>query len=638
MCGIVGCFERNRAVNENVLRRMTNSLAHRGPDDFGLTQLSEVSGGGSLGLGHQRLSIIDLSPGGHQPMRYKHLTVVFNGEIFNYKTVREKLMGYGYSFATDSDTEVILIAFFHWGLACVSEFRGMWAFAIWDANQQKVFLCRDRMGVKPLYWYRKGDVFLFASELKAFHEHPSFEKELDSEACSLYFRYSYIPAPFSIFKHAKKLNPGTYLIVDSELNMREETYWEMDRYFAQGAEEKRHWLSRSEDEVVDELEEVLTDAFKLRMVADVPVGMFLSGGIDSSLVTALLQKDSATPLKTFTIGFHEKKYNEAEWAKKVALHLGTDHTELYCSPAEAFNVIERLPTLYDEPFGDSSAIPTFLVSQLARRSVTVALSADGGDEQFCGYPRYLKVKRIHDVPYSLRKGLGTLLSYLPPVTFSRAHTLLGNRNPRWNNLEDKYSKMVIGLTKRAPSSQFDVLKSYFQDHELLALGMNASSRWAPQPWKETDVVTELMRIDLHYSLIDDMLVKVDRASMAVGLESREPFLDNRVLEYSSRMPIEWKFRDGKTKYILRKILYRYVPQHLVDRKKMGFEVPIHTWFKNELKPVYQHYLDGKRLRQTGVFNATYVEELVRKYFRGDLVDANKLWLLCNFEMWREKWM
>ena len=322
----------------------------------------------------------------------------YNGEVYNYQENQKRTLDAGYTFQSDSDTEVILRAFHKWGVDCVKKFRGMWAPAIWDKRDKKLFLCRDRMGVKPLYWYQKDGVFLFASEIKSFHRHPGFRKELNTDAVGLYFKYGYIPAPHCIFNFAHKVEPGSYLIIDNDQAIGHHRYWDIDDDFAKGHKEKGQWLARSEAEVADELETILTDSFKLRMVADVPVGMFLSGGIDSSLVSALLQKEYSTPLKTFTIGFPEKKYNEAEWAKKIARHLGTDHTELYCTPKEAFDVIGSLSDMYDEPFGDSSAIPTFLVSRLARQHVTVALSADGGDEQFCGYPRYLNVKNMNRIP------------------------------------------------------------------------------------------------------------------------------------------------------------------------------------------------------------------------------------------------
>jgi asparagine synthase (glutamine-hydrolysing) len=512
----------------------------------------------------------------------------------------------------------------------------MWAFAIWDKKERRLILCRDRMGVKPLYWYFKDGLFMFTSELKAFHKHPRFKKELDPQATALYFKYSYIPSPHCIFANAGKLEPGCYLVVNENQEFRTHRYWNIDDYFSKGRAEKKHWSNRPEREVADELEAVLLEGFKLRMVSDVPVGMFLSGGIDSSLVTALLQKEYSNPLKTFTIGFQEKSHNEAVWAKKIATHLGTDHTELYCSPKEAFDVIPKLSEIYDEPFGDSSGIPTFLVSRLARQKVKVALSADGGDEQFCGYPRYLNVARMARLPF--RKSLASVLQLISPSVATQSYRMLRFALPDWKNFEDKYSKMRTAMQEKEGTSQFDVTKSYFLRSDLRQLGVKDVDVAGGVVGEAGDVITELMRMDMKHSLIDDMLAKVDRASMSLSLENRDPLLDNKIVEYSSRMPIELKYRNGKTKYILRQILYKYVPQHLVDRPKMGFEIPIHDWFKQDLKPVYMDYLNKERIRRGGLFNEQYIEKLCTDYFDNKMVDAHKLWLLCTFEMWREKWM
>jgi asparagine synthase (glutamine-hydrolysing) len=636
MCGIAGFFELSSQGDEGVLRQMTDTMTHRGPDDKGY-QLFR-SNDFAVGLGQRRLSIIDLSPRGHQPMSLFNLTITYNGEIYNFKEVRNELQRAGYAFQSDSDTEVILAAFHRWGPASMNKFRGMWAFAIWDQSTQKLFLCRDRMGVKPLYWYKRGNVLLFGSELKSFHKHPGFLKEINSEALGMYFKYSYVPSPHCIFGNTEKLAPGTYLEVNSKLEIQRHTYWNIDDYYTKGHEEKRLWMKRPVSEIAEELEQILTEGFKLRMVSDVPVGMFLSGGIDSSLVTALLQKEYTTPLKTFTIGFHEKKYNEADWAKKIAKQLGTDHTELYCSPKEAFEVIGKLSDIYDEPFGDSSAIPTYLVSALARRHVTVALSADGGDEQFCGYPRYLKASTIHSLPYPLRRSASLLMKMISPATISSIYSKLRPGASGWHNLEDKYAKFVTSLGQRKLTDEFDALKSYFRDNELVQMKVKPVSKNVNELSRQLDSITELMRVDMSFSLTDDMLVKVDRASMAVGLESREPFLDNKIIEYSSQMPSSFKYHEGKTKYILRKILYKYISPELVDRKKMGFEVPIHDWFKNDLKPIYENYLSEDRIKREGLFDSTYVKALTSRYFDGKPIDAHKLWLLCTFEMWREKWM
>jgi asparagine synthase (glutamine-hydrolysing) len=362
---------------------MRDTLVHGGPDDAGIFIDKDFP----VALGHRRLSILDLSSLGHQPMDFENLVITYNGEVYNFKEIRKELEKEGYKFISNSDTEVILKAFHRWGFSAVHKFRGMFASALWDKKDKRLILCRDRIGVKPLYYYYKNGLFMFASELKAFHKHPKFEKRLNLTGLSLYLKYGYIPAPYSIFENVYKLKPGHFLVLDQKGNIEEFPYWKVEDYFLKGKEEKDKWLKRSEEELAQELEEILTESFKLRLVSDVPVGMFLSGGIDSSTVCALLSKEGIK-LKTFTIGFYEKEYSEAGYAKKVAEYLGTEHTELYFTPKEAFEIIPKLPEIYDEPFGDSSAIPTYLVSRLARSQVKVSLSADGGDEQFCGYTRY----------------------------------------------------------------------------------------------------------------------------------------------------------------------------------------------------------------------------------------------------------
>jgi asparagine synthase (glutamine-hydrolysing) len=612
---------------------MRDTLLHGGPDESGIFE----NAGSGLALGHRRLSIIDLSSLGRQPMEFENFVITYNGEIYNFKKVRTELENNGFQFNSQSDTEVILKAYHKWGIDCANKFRGMWAFAIWDKTKEELVLCRDRMGVKPLYWYFHDGLFMFASELKAFHKHPHFKKEINLEAVDMFFQYSFIPTPHCIFKNAHKLDPASFLTIQKGGEIKITKYWDIDSFFRKGYAEKEAWLHKPEEAIANELEEILTEGFKLRMVADVPVGMFLSGGIDSSLVTALLQKEYTQPLKTFTIGFNEKKYNEADWAKKVAKHLGTDHTELYCTPKDAFEVIAKLPEMYDEPFGDSSAIPTFLVSRLAREQVKVVLSADGGDEQFCGYPRYLNMEKMDKIPAPLLKTLAAVLKAVPPPAAAKIYSMLKFALKDFKNFEDKYSKVRDVLNQPNSPARFDVTKSYFLAKDRESLGIPKTRRNI-EDISPYDVVTKLMLMDLHGPLMDDMLTKVDRAAMSLGLENREPLLDNKILEYSSQMPIELKYKEGKTKHILRKILYKYVPKDYLERPKMGFEVPIHDWFKQDLKSIYAEYLNKDRIRKSGLLNASYVENLYTDYFNNKMVDAHKLWLLCTFEMWREKWM
>jgi asparagine synthase (glutamine-hydrolysing) len=616
---------------------MRDTMTYGGPDDAGLF----VDTGAGLALGHRRLSIIDLSAGGHQPMAFEDLVLVYNGEVYNYREIRGELEDRGYAFDSTSDSEVVLKAFHCWGFDAVARFRGMWAFALLDRKARRLVLCRDRMGVKPLYWYLKDGLFMFSSELKAFHEHPGFRKELDLKALSLFLQYGYITSPHSIFRWTRKLEPGCFLVVDEKGRTETRRYWAVDGHFRRGMEERERWLKRGEEEIADELEKVLTEAFNLRMVADVPVGMFLSGGIDSSLVTALLQKDSSRPLKTFTIGFHEEEYNEAVWAGKVAGHLGTEHTELYCTQREAFEIIPRLPEFYDEPFGDSSSIPTYLVSRLAKEQVKVSLSADGGDEQFCGYTRYWMTRDgIGRLP--LKPRAGAVLGLLSPEAAFAVYRALRPVLPRWTNFKDKYTKFRNALSAPDLVGQYDVTNKYFVPEHVEALGISGAPGNLDGLDREfmegLDPLSMLMYVDHNTYLPDDILVKVDRATMQVSLEGREPFLDNRVLEFSAAPPNEFKYSGGVSKRVLRNILYRYVPRELIERPKQGFGVPVYEWFKDELGDLFREYLSVERIRKRGVMDADAVEALVEAFFHGRGVNVHRLWFLLVFEMWAERWM
>ena len=518
----------------------------------------------------------------------------------------------------------------------------MFAFALWDKKDKKLILCRDRIGVKPLYYYYKDGLFMFASELKAFHKHPKFEKKLNLTGLSLYLKYGYIPAPYSIFENVHKLKPGHFLVLDQKGNIEEFPYWKVEDYFLKGKEEKDKWLKRSEEELARELEEILTESFKLRLVSDVPVGMFLSGGIDSSTVCALLSKEGIK-LKTFTIGFYEKEYNEAKYAKKVAEYLGTEHTELYCTSKDAFEMIPKLPEIYDEPFGDSSAIPTYLVSRLARSQVKVSLSADGGDEQFCGYTRYWvisdRLSKISKIlfPYLL----SNILELINPDLALKIYNIFRPILPKYTNFRDKYIKLRNVLKAKGVIEQYNLALSYFSEDDLKLLGTEPLDKKCLNDWllvDELDILSSMMLFDLKTYLPDDILVKVDRATMSVALEGREPFLDHRILEWTSQLPVEFKYKNGVSKYLLRKVLYKYIPKELVERPKQGFGVPIYEWFKKELRKLYMEYLDGERIKKEGLFNHLEVKRLLEDYLFDREVYHNKLWILFMFEMWREIWM
>ncbi len=634
MCRIAGYWDFNQPSydREDVAMAMRDSLLWGGPDDAGLF----VDDNHALSLTHRRLSILDLSASGHQPMMFEDLVMVYNGEVYNFKEIRAELEGEGYSFTSQSDTEVVLKAWHRWGVEALEKFRGMWAFALWDKKKKTLTLCRDRMGVKPLYWYWHEGLFLFASELKAFHQHPRFTKNISQESLALYLLYGFIPGSHCIFKHAFKLEPGTLLTLNTERAVFQTQYWSVDWLpLADSARQKM-----DEEEKVMELERLLRDSFELRMVSDVPVGIFLSGGIDSTLLTALLAQSKQHQLKTFTIGFQEKKYNEAGWAKQVAEHFGTDHTEHVCTAEEAKGLLTLLPVIYDEPFADISAIPTYLVSKMTRQSVKVALSADGGDEQFCGYTRYPWLGRAQKL-FSI-KSLSALLSFL---AFDSSKYLIDGLSrltpflPWPINLVEKVEKMVRVAHASTPEERYRIGCRIFMEDQVKRLSTLPPSL----PFREgrTGPVEAAMLWDLAYYLPDDILVKVDRASMSVALEAREPFLDHKLIEWSTRLPLGDKYRQKKSKYLLRQILYRHIPKELVDRPKEGFGIPLYEWFGDELKSLYQHYLSSSRLKREGFFTDGGIAEIGRwrdSFVAGGRSYGHRLYALLMFEMWREKWM
>lgn len=644
MCRINGAWDFNFHNQYNPLlinQAMRDTLTHGGPDDAGEWKHPDLT----LTFGHRRLSIIDLSPLGHQPMSFEHLTICFNGEIYNFQEIRNELLQLGYSFQSHSDTEVILKAWHQWNKKCLEKFRGMWAFALWDNQAQTLILSRDRAGVKPLFWYQHSGLFLFASELKAFHKHPGFKAELDRNAVAEYFQYGYISAPKAIFKNTYKLNPGHLLFIGTNGEVKTESWWNPVNFALEGIKEKESWLSRKPEAIRDELEEILNEAFNLRMVADVPVGMFLSGGIDSSLVTAILQKTNSRPVKTFTIGFEEKAFDESQWAAKVAKHLGTDHTELTCVPEDARDILPSLAQIYDEPFGDSSAIPTILVSRLARKQVTVALSADAGDEQFFGYSYYPAVNQRWNKwgnnPLYPLLGLG-----MRPFPPGLIQTILKKYSGASVSAADKFIKLRNLLSIRDRKIFYDTtVKLIVQDElpTLLALapeGLEKQRMDRVNEYLHADLSypQEMMLADMRTYLPDDILVKVDRATMSVALEGREPFLDNKIMEYALRMPYELKYREGKSKWILRQILYKHIPKEWVDRPKQGFAVPINEWFKQDLKEYYNQYLNEDRIRKEGIFIPETVSRMLRQYHQHGGMNAHKLWLLLNFQLWKEKYL
>lgn len=653
MCGLVGylggAVSGDQLTNQAMLKRLAYPMVHRGPDDEGYW----FDGTQQVGFGHRRLSVVDLSPAGHQPMQSvsgRYVTA-FNGEIYNHLALRGNLESSGIApiWRGHSDTETLLAGFDAWGIQGVVERAiGMFAFAVWDRQTSTLTLARDRVGEKPLYygWQGRGSeaVFLFGSELKALREHPAFEGKVNRDALCLQLRHNYIPAPYSIYQGISKLTPGNLLTVSlSQREPKLRAYWSGLRVAESGI---ANAFSASAYHAVDELEALLKDAVRQQMVADVPLGAFLSGGVDSSTVVALMQVQSSRPVKTFTIGFNEARFNEAEHAKTVATHLGTDHTELYVTAQQAMAVIPRLPALYDEPFSDSSQIPSFLVSQLAKQQVTVSLSGDGGDELFCGYERYRMAanlwRKLDAVPLPLRKlGVKGLTSVSPQSWNRLAEAVEGvlPRSARIANIGDRLHKGAGVLASQSAAALYLGLVSHWLDPASVVIGGHEPATLltgdAPA-LNGADDVQRMMALDLLTYLPDDILVKVDRAAMGVSLETRVPFLDQRVMEFAWRLPQSLKLRDGETKWALRQVLYRYVPQALIDRPKMGFGVPIDSWLRGPLRDWAEDLLNEGRLRREGFFNPEPILEKWSQHLGGQRNWQYHLWDILMFQAWLEQ--
>ena len=647
MCGITGFFDTSKNTDQAsfqaIIAHMMGTIRHRGPDDEG-EWLDAQSG---ITLGFRRLSILDLSPTGHQPMlsaddRY---VIVFNGEIYNFNQLRTELAGLGHAFRGHSDTEIVLASICQWGiLETVQRCNGMFAFALWDRREHHLTLVRDRLGIKPLYYGWAGSVFLFGSELKALKAHPAFPAEIDRGALALYLRYNYIPAPYTIYSGFRKLMPGTLLTLTGnrpgELP-EPEPYWSARHVAESGL---AHPFEGSDQAAVGELDALLRESIRDRMIADVPLGAFLSGGIDSSTVVALMQVQSSRPIQTFTIGFKESGYDEAVHARGIAHHLGTDHTELYVTPQEAQAVIPHLPALFDEPFSDSSQIPTFLISELARRHVTVSLSGDGGDELFGGYNRYTWVRKIWNamgwLPATLRSFGSATLDRLPPSAWDG---ILSNRliPTRWRFSEpgEKIRKVAEILSASNPEAIYLDLISHWKNPSAVVRGAVEPPTLLTCQDARTqfpDLASWMMYTDLVTYLPDDVLVKVDRASMGNSLEARVPYLDDhRVVEFAWRLPMKMKIRDGKGKWLLRQVLYQYVPERMLERPKQGFGVPIDAWLKGPLRAWAEALLDKQRLQDEGFFNPEPILQKWQEHLTGKHNWQYHLWDILMFQAWLE---
>ncbi|MBC8284557.1 MAG: asparagine synthase (glutamine-hydrolyzing) [Nitrospinae bacterium] len=639
MCGIVG-YWNNDFVDVAIAKGMANKIQHRGPDDGGVW-CDKTAG---LAMAHRRLSIIDLSPAGHQPMisPCKRYVLIYNGEIYNHQELRKELddLGDGFDWRGHSDTETLLAALRHWGIEkTLQKLNGMFAFALWDSVEKKLFLARDRMGEKPLYYGINSNNFLFGSELKGLTAHPDWKCEINRDALALFMRHNYIPSPWSIYTNILKLPPAHFVVISNfgKSISNPICYWDLKQII----ENKPIKESKTADEWVEELNHLLLDSVKRRMVSDVPLGAFLSGGLDSSMVVAAMQAQSERPVQTFSIGFHEDKYNEAHYAKAVAKHLGTDHTELYVTPQEALDVIPNLPEMWDEPFSDSSQIPTFLVSKLAKRHVTVSLSGDGGDELFCGYNRYFLGSRIWNklrlFPLSLRKVLSKTLSMAPGHQLEYMQGILP-KGLQVSNLADRIPKLAEVLNHRDCQSFYRQLVSHWKKPEQLVLGSIEPRTLFNSP-NEMPTYANFhemaMYLDTKTYLPGDILTKVDRASMAVSLEARVPLLDHRLVEFAWEVPSKYKYRNGQGKWLLKQVLYRYIPRELMERPKMGFGVPIEQWLRGPLKDWGEEFLSEKRLREDGFFNPKPIRKMWEEHVSGKRRWHYYLWDVLMFQAWAE---
>ena len=653
MCGLAG-FLGGQWPGDTAsprLKAMTDAISRRGPDADG----QWLDADAVVGLGHRRLSIVDLSDAGAQPMlspkgRY---VIAFNGEIYNHTDLRDQLdaQDRAPAWRGHSDTETLLAGFDAWGIrATIERAIGMFAFAVWDRQSRTLTLARDRMGEKPLYYGWQGAgraaVFLFGSELKALRSHPAFGAPIDRDALCLFMRQNNVGGAHSIYAGIRKLLPGNLLTVSQAApEPILQSYWSNVTAAQQGV---AHRFEGGPKEAVDALETLLKDAVRRQMMADVPLGAFLSGGIDSSTIVALMQTQTSRPVKTFSIGFHEAAYNEAEHAKAVAGHLGTDHTEMYVSPDQALAVIPDLPKLYCEPFADSSQIPTFLVSQLARRHVTVSLSGDAGDELFCGYNRYVLTSnlwsKLSAVPLPLRRGVARLLTTFSPEHLNRlsASTSLSRR---WTNVGDKLHKGANVMTAESAAHLYRSMVSQWSHPEDVVLGGREPDTPLNEPASSLSGLTDverMMALDLQTYLPDDILTKVDRAAMGVSLETRVPFLDHRVVEFAWQLPMQYKLQqEGKrctTKWALREVLFRHVPKALIERPKMGFGVPIDSWLRGPLRAWAEDLLSESRLKREGFFNAAVIRQKWTEHLSGQRNWQHQLWCVLMFQGWLDEHM
>lgn len=632
MCGLSGFIDNKRNCDIKILKEMTNALSHRGPDAEGY--FFEENKKASIGLGHRRLSILDLSKNGNQPLHFNSNIIIYNGEIYNFLEIKEELKKLNYTFDSNSDTEVILRAYDKWGIDCINKFIGMFVIIIYDKKKEKVFLIRDRAGVKPLYYYFYNGLFMFASELKSFHKNPNFQKEIDPQGLNLFFKYGYILEPFSIFKFTKKLRSGHYIEYDLTNNIiNENKYWDVVNNY------NKERLNISFEDASLEMERLLKSAFQYRTVSDVPVGVFLSGGYDSSVVTAILQRNSTKKIKTFTIGFNEKNINEANYAKDIANFLQTEHYEHYCSKNDALEIFPQLANIYDEPFGDPSSIPTVLLSNFARKHVAVSLSADGGDEVFAGYSKYLTVTKYREV-FKGNKTLKKISSFfLDKIKFKNFNIFQNIKN-----FNSKYDFINALINNKNPIELMKILSYIFSDDEIKKLLKSQNVNDIKTNYenniidfKKNDDLNALLAVDFKTYLSDNILVKVDRATMSSSLEGREPFLDHRIIEFSSLLPSNFKIKKNISKFLLKDIAHKYIPKEFLNRPKMGFVPPLFQWLKNDFSELMDSFFNKDFLNKQKILDKEYVLSLYKDFINGKKENLGKLWLVMIFFNWYKRW-
>ncbi len=645
MCGILGFLDPGSVDEQKAIalaKRMGVTMRNRGPDDHG----EWCDAGAGIVLGQRRLSINDLSFAGHQPMvsasgRY---VIVLNGEIYNFLELRRDLEQRGYPFRGNSDTEVAIASIEHYGFTeALTRFVGMFAIGLWDRDNRSLFLARDRIGEKPLYYGKVRDTFVFASDLNAIREMPGWSAQIDRDSLGLMMQHFYVPAPKTIYKDYKKLLPGTWLRVDARdcgIDREPVSYWSAADLAVVAADERQ---AIDPSTAIDALESLLRRTIRDKMIADVPLGAFLSGGVDSSTIVALMQAESMDKVKTFSIGFEDERYNEANEARQVATHLGTEHTELYVTPEQAQEVIPKLPELYSEPFADSSQIPTYLISALARRDVTIALSGDGGDELFGGYTRYLLAekiwRRLNRIPDPLRFLVGMLVSLLPATKIDGLTNPIKSLLPdrwRYKHLANKLQKLAIICRSRDPEAVYKSLTSMWERPSRVVVGSRDIDMFQSQPGiisQLPNFTERMMLLDLLLYLPGDILTKVDRASMGKSLEVRIPFLDHRVVEHAWRLPLSLKVRGNDSKWLLKQVLFRFVPKVLIDRPKMGFGVPIDEWLRGPMRGWAEELLEERLLAHQGFFHAAEVKRTWQQHLSGKADWQHLLWPILMFQAW-----